>query len=135
MPWSRRYRVVVDTNVFVSGVLFGGNPEKILKLILGKTFDLLISPEVAFEIIRKLELFGAEAKDIDDLKYIFNEGAIKVVPKEKVNVCRDPKDNMFLELSLSGNADYLVTGDKDLLEIKEFKGTKIIKPKEFLEMW
>lgn len=96
---------------------------------------MLISPEVAFEIIRKLELFGAEAKDIDDLKYIFNEGAIKVIPKEKVNVCRDPKDNMFLELSLSGNADYLVTGDKDLLEIKEFKGTKIIKPKEFLEMW
>lgn len=135
MPWSRRYRVVVDTNVFVSGVLFGGNPEKILKLLVEKAFDLLISPEIAFEIIRKLELFGASGQAIDDLKYIFNEGAIKVVPKEKVNICRDAKDNMFLELSLCGDADYLVTGDKDLLEVKEFKGTKIIKPKEFLEMW
>lgn len=132
MPWSRKYRVVIDTNVFVSGVLFGGNCEKVLSLFLEKKFDLLISPEIASEIIRKIELFGADLRVIDDLKYIIGEGSIKVVPKNKVNVCRDPKDNIFLELSLGGRADYLVTGDKDLLEIKEFKGTKIVKPKEFI---
>jgi hypothetical protein len=47
------------------------------------------------------------------------------------DICRDSKDNFLLSLSFIGNADYLVTGDKDLLELKEYKGTKIITPNEF----
>jgi putative PIN family toxin of toxin-antitoxin system len=50
----------------------------------------------------------------------------------KLKIARDPKDNMFLELAKAVSADYLISGDKDLLEIKEFENTKILRPSEFL---
>ena len=51
---------------------------------------------------------------------------------EKITVCRDPKDNKFLELAVAGNADCLITGDKDLLILNPFRGIKIISPSDFL---
>lgn len=60
-------------------------------------------------------------------------GAIKIIPSRKVNICRDKKDNQVLDLCVVGKADYLVTGDKDLLVLKKFKKTKIVSPREFIE--
>ncbi len=64
-------------------------------------------------------------------------GFLKVVEmidtSEIINVCRDPKDDKLLELATSGNADFLVTGDKDLLVLNPFRGVEIITPRKFLE--
>lgn len=62
------------------------------------------------------------------------ENRANFVKVEKViNACRDPKDNMFLELAVSAKAGFIITGDKDLLELNPFRGTQIITPKKFLE--
>ena len=52
---------------------------------------------------------------------------------EKIDICREPKDNKFLELAISGNATHIITGDKDLLEFHPFRGIPILTPKQFLE--
>ena len=128
-----KLRVVVDTNVFVSGLVWGGNPRKVIKKWLQGKFLLLLSPFLLTEIILVLKRFGFTREDLQKLRYILERNSLKFFPKRKTTLCRDPKDNQILDLCLVGKADYLVTGDKDLLEIKKFHRTKIVLLKEFLE--
>ncbi len=132
MTSSTKFKAAVDTNIFISASLFGGNPEKIIKLIKTQQINLIISPTIELEIFRKLAQLNAPVEEIQKLKRLFADSALPVVPKKKVELCRDPKDNMFLEAALEAKADFLITGDKDLLTLKTFKSTKILTPKEFL---
>ena len=134
MNWSIKLRVVVDTNVFISGLLWGGNPGKILNLWLWGKFNLLMCPYLCFEIIDVYQKFDNPSQDIEKLRLYLETKTIKIIPKKKVRVCRDPKDNQILALCWVGQADFLITGDKDLLSLKEFKNTKIVRPKEFLKI-
>jgi len=134
MNWSIKLRVVVDTNVFISGLLWGGNPGKILNLWLWGKFNLLMSPYLCFEILDVYQKFDNPSQDIEKLRLYLETKTIKIIPKKKVRVCRDPKDNQILALCWVGQADFLITGDKDLLSLKEFKNTKIVRPKEFLKI-
>lgn len=132
MDWSTRPRVVLDANVFVSGIVWGGNPEKVLKLWQGGEFWLFISPSNLLEILEVLSRFKVQPEIIRKLKISIENHATKVVPRSRFKICRDPKDNQYLNLCFDCRADYLVTGDKDLLVLKEFKETKILNPKKFL---
>lgn len=134
MILSTGYKVVIDTNVIISGIFWGGNPKKILQLFRNKQIEVLISPEMLFEIIRILEEFEADEKLINDVKYIFQTRAVKVLPKKKFHIVRDPKDNIFLDASFEGKADFLISGDKDFLTLKNFYKTRIISPKDFIDM-
>ncbi len=128
-------RVIVDTNVFLSGVLFGGNPRKVVFAWLNNQYILCLSPELKAEILNKLRLkflvpisivdFVADALDVKSEKYI---------PKKKVDLCKDPGDNFLLELAEESRADYLISGDKYVLELKQYKSTKIISPRDFLNI-
>ena len=125
------HKVILDTNVFLSGILFGGNPEKLLKLWLEKRFILCFSPILKAEIIQKLELKFEFAKySIKTISQTIDMFSKKYIPKKKVKICKDPKDNFLLELAQESHADYFVSGDKTVLELKEYKGTKILSPKE-----
>ncbi len=132
MIWSRKPRLVVDTNVFVSGILFGGTPRKILTHVKERNVVLLISPELEHEILEKLTKFDALGELYEDMRFMLAHGALKVVPTQSVTVCRDPKDNMLLALAREGNADVLITGDRDLLVLKYFEHTAIMTPRQFL---
>jgi len=132
MIWLTKLRVVIDTNVFISGLI--GNPKKVLKAWIFQKFDLLISPYLCFEIIDVYQRFNNSKEDIDKLLFYLKTKTIKIIPKKKVNICRDKKDNQILALCLAGDANFLITGDKDLLALKEFKKTKIVKTKEFLKI-
>jgi len=134
MNWSIKLRVVVDTNVFISDLLWGGNPGKILNLWLWGKFNLLMSPYLCFEILDVYRKFDNPSQDTEKLRLYLETKTIKIIPKKKVRVCRDPKDNQILALCWVGQADFLITGDKDLLSLKEFKNTKIVRPKEFLKI-
>lgn len=134
MTWLKKSKVVIDTNIFVSAILFGGNPKKILELLEEEKFDLLISPDLYVEIFSKLDDFSAEEILTNNLRFVLDYKAFKIAPKKTVNVCRDPKDNMLLSLCGEGHADFLITGDKDLLVLKNFKQTKILNPKDFLKI-
>lgn len=134
MNSSIKLRVVIDTNVFISGLIWGGNPKIILESWLRGKFTLLMSPYLCFEIVSVYERFNNPKEDVERLKLYLETQTIKILPRKKVNVCRDKKDNQILGLCLVGEADFLITGDKDLLSLKKFGNTKILKPKEFLKL-
>ena len=76
-----------------------------------------------------------EIEEIEWWEDIVLEKSILVIPKRKVNVVKDdPDDNKFIEAALEGKADYIVTQDRHLLNIKEFEGIKMVTPKEFLRI-
>ena len=75
-----------------------------------------------------------QPKLVLDTNIIVSLSHLVIAPKITVKVCRDEKDNQFLECAESAKADYIVSGDEDLLYLKEFKSTRIIAAKEFLEM-
>jgi uncharacterized protein len=131
-------KVVIDTNIWISyllGSLLQGMDEK----ILSKEIKVVVSDEMLKEIseVSSRPKFKNifTAKRIKELFSLLDSYAIVVSPSQKVNVCRDGKDNFLLEVALEGEADYLVTGDEDLLVINTFQSTKIIRPKEFEDMF
>ncbi|MFC1790063.1 putative toxin-antitoxin system toxin component, PIN family [Patescibacteria group bacterium] len=132
MSWSIKPRVVLDANVFVSGIVWQGNPGRVLQGWLKDNFRLFISPSTLLEILTVLARFEIPPKIIQGFKPLIENQASKVIPKTKFKICRDPKDNQYLNLVYACQADYLVTGDKDLLILEEFEGTKILTPKQFL---
>ena len=127
-------KVVIDTNIWISyllGSLLQGMDEK----ILSKEIKVVVSDEMLKEIseVSSRPKFKNifTAKRIKELFSLLDSYAIVVSPSQKVNVCRDGKDNFLLEVALEGEADYLVTGDEDLLVLDPFYNTKIVKPKDF----
>ena len=122
------------SNIWISyllGSLLHGLDEK----ILSKEIKVVVSDEMLKEIseVSSRPKFKNifTAKRIKELFSLLDSYAIVVSPSQKVNVCRDGKDNFLLEVALAGETDYLVTGDEDLLVLDPFHNTKIVKPKDF----
>ncbi len=128
MSWWPRYKLVVDTNVFVSGLLFGGKPGRILEFINQELVTLVTSPEIEAEMLRKLEKFGVGDNVLDGITALFEYGSERVIPVVKLKISRDLKDNIFLEAAAEAGADFLVSGDKDLLVLEQIGKTKIVRP-------
>ena len=132
-------RAVLDTNVFVSGLISPlGKPAAILKALRSGLFTLLASPPVNEEIIEVLnrprirDRYGLGER-IFDVSFILWEVAELVVHLPEVQVCSDPDDDKFLATAVGGKTDFLVTGDVgDLLHLREYKGVAIVSPREFI---
>lgn len=129
--------VVFDTNIYLSAIIFGGFPRKILKLVFREEILFYTSAPILLEIATKLrKKFLWPDERIN--KVIRNIAAIAIVvkPKTKLRVVKkDPSDNKILEAALAAKADLIITGDKHLLEIREFREIKIVKAREFLDGW
>jgi len=127
-------RVVLDTNILVSAFLFGGKPRDILFEVLsgntvGITSQILLA-ELIDVITKKFKIGEADVKLIESQirdKFIF------VFPKRTINILEDDPDNRVLEAAAEGNCDFIITGDKDLLNLKILGGILILKPLEFLD--
>lgn len=136
-PVNTTLKIVADTNQFLSVFVFRGQLMKLVfELVLDEKIDLYISPALKNEVLEKLHYFDISTQVQNDIMSFIDEKGILVTPTVKVDVCRDPEDNFVLELSEEGQADYLITRDKDLLELpkQEWKNTKIIKPEGFLPL-
>lgn len=131
---SIKLLVVIDTNILISTLLWGGELAKIFDLYKENKILLLVSPELISEIFKVLKRFKYSEEKLLELKDLFEKQSIKISPKSSVKICRDPEDNFILDLCLAGKADYLITGDQDLLILKKVKKTKIVLPKEFLKI-
>ena len=131
-------RVVLDTNVFVSGIFWKGSSNKILNLWKDGKFEIVSSAETISEIVKVLRDFKIRLPD-KIIKGIVELIAINssIVDLEGcLNLVKDdPKDNMFIEAALEGNAYFIVSQDKHLLKIREFKGIKIVTPDEFISLF
>ncbi|MEH6408295.1 MAG: putative toxin-antitoxin system toxin component, PIN family [Leeuwenhoekiella sp.] len=129
-------RVILDTNLWIS-FLISNNFKAIDKLVNTGEITLLFSNELLEEFIDvvkrpKFRKFFSQ-KDIKALLELFDEYAELIEVSSDVDLCRDKKDNFLLNLSVDGTADFLITGDNDLLVIKEIRNTKIITYSEFIE--
>jgi uncharacterized protein len=134
MNSSIRYRVVIDTNVVISALVYGGVPLQILELVRSKKVRMLLSPELEKEIVRKFYEFSQSPEMDTILLNLIELYGQKLVPHTSIHKSRDPKDDMLLALSLAGRADFLITGDKDLLVMRTFDKTHIVTPRIFLEI-
>jgi putative PIN family toxin of toxin-antitoxin system len=134
MQPSTTSRVVIDTNVIISGFFFGGKPLRILKLVLLRKVVWLNSPETAAELADKLVKFTDDPELILEILEFTETFSVKILPELTVPVCRDPKDAKFLELALFGHAQYLISGDRDLLDLGVYKKIRILSPEDFLSL-
>jgi putative PIN family toxin of toxin-antitoxin system len=127
-------RVVFDTNVVLSAIFFGGTPRQCLLLWARKKFQLAVTAEI-------LEEYAALAALMTVRTGIRSSGQIEWMrakakffepaPLGKQR-SRDSKDDMFLACALAANAEFIVTGDKDLLELRKPFGIEILDPRKFL---
>jgi uncharacterized protein len=134
-------RAVLDTNVFVSGLINPkGAPAAILRDLRSKRFILVSSPPINEEIIRVLnrpyirDRYGL-ADGIFDVSFILWELAELVIGLPDVKVSSGPDDDKFLATADAGHADYLVTGDVgDLLRLHKYRDVAIVSPREFVSV-
>jgi len=127
-------RAVFDTNVLVAAFVTEGICSKILIRGRKKQFHLIVCPVILQEFERVLiKKFSATRNEARSALQIVSEATHSVVrPSQLVqSICRDPDDDAILACALEAGADYLVTGDLDLLELKTFKGIRIITPRDF----
>jgi len=130
-------KVVLDTNVIVSGLGWKGKSQKILIHCLDGRFKLVTSPEIIKEIkaviFRPKFDFITEDKKNDLINTLFEISEI-VSPDKKIKLSRDPEDDKFIEAAITAKASFIVSGDPHLKEIKSYKSIKIVTPAEFLEI-
>jgi putative PIN family toxin of toxin-antitoxin system len=127
-------RAVFDTNVLVAAFAAEGICSKIMTRGRKKQFHLIVCPVILQEFNRVLiKKFSATRNEARSALRIASEAIHSVVhPSESMqSVCRDPDDDAILACALEAKADYLVTGDEDLLELKTFKGIRIVTPRDF----
>lgn len=128
-------RVVLDTNVYISALLFGGLPGAFLDLPLSRSFTLIISAVLLDELDEKLtRKFDVSAKNAALIRSRLESVADVVQPSTALNVIvEDPDDNRVLECAVEGGAEVIVTGDRHLLGLAEFQGISIVTVRQFLE--
>jgi uncharacterized protein len=129
-----RSKVILDTNILISALGWGGGPLRILELLQQGAFLLLVSEEMMqeYRITLNNPKFQFPEEDISMILELVTAQGRPITNLPVVRRCRDPSDDKFLALAQAGDADFLVTGDAALLELKTHARTRIVTPKEFL---
>ncbi|NUN23896.1 MAG: putative toxin-antitoxin system toxin component, PIN family [Candidatus Jettenia caeni] len=127
-------KLVFDSNIFISAfVIPGSKAEKAILRIIEGNDALLISREIIKEVLEVLSTkFHRGREAISHVAVYLSDIAQVVNPTKRIRVFKDDPDNRILECALFGKADAIVTGDKEMLKLKEYKGIKIISLKEYL---
>ena len=132
-------RSVLDTNVLIRAAItpLGAVAPIILRLREGK-FTLIYSQAIFDELVEKLELprirnkYNLSKASIENFLAVLIAYGERVEPDRKVTVCRDPDDNHIIEVALTGKAEFVVTGDEDLLVLHHYETIRFVTPREFL---
>jgi len=129
-------RVVFDTNIFISALVIPvSQAEKAIQKIIDGEDILLLSKAIIDEVLYVLaSKFSRDREALSHAAVILSELCQLVNPTQRVKILKDEPDNRILECSMSGNADAIVSGDKDMLKLKAYKNVKIISLKEYLEI-
>ena len=134
-------RVVVDTNILVRALIVPhGTVGPVLLRLRQGDYVLLYAHSLLEELVDVLNRprirlkYGLTEQDIETVVGLILLRGEAVAPQEQIAVCRDPRDDKFLQVAVSGKADVIVTGDEDLLVLHPFAGIPILPPAAFLEM-
>lgn len=132
-----KHRVVLDTNIYLSGIIFGGNSRHVLDLIIKKKIKAISSPAILLEISQKLKQKFKWSQDqiFLTIKTIIKTTKI-VKPKEVLRAVKaDKSDNKIIEAAVESKSNYIISGDKHLLKIKKYKKVRIVTPAEYLSIY
>jgi uncharacterized protein len=131
-----KFRFIADTNVLISNLLFYQSvPARALRLALD--FGILLTSQAALDELAtvlsrpKFDAYVSSAVREEFIRKILRI-SVRVEIIQRVEVCRDPKDDKFLEIAVNGDADWLLTGDSDLLVLHPFQDTAIVTPGDFI---
>lgn len=133
-------RIVADTNVLISATFWNGDSNRIIEKVEKKELELLMSKEILEEFSNVLG-YKEIQKKIKDKNLEMKRSIEKIIsmsvfvePQERFKIIRDdPDDDKFLDCAVAGNAEFIVSQNKHLLKLKEFRGISIVKPDEFLK--
>lgn len=131
-------KVVLDTNVFVSGVFFSGPPFQILKAWNDGKIQLVVSPEILDEYRQVGEILAEDHPNIDlkpVLDYMIRNAEVYVAPPLPESVCEDPDDDKFLACALASESIVIVSGDKHLLKVSGYRKIEVLKPRNFVNKY
>lgn len=134
-------RAVLDTNVVISATLArGGNEDRILRAWRRRAFELVLSPAILEEMARALfyariqrARWLTEQETIELIELLAHESVL-VPGKARLRVSRDPEDDKFLSAALDAEAEYVVTGDRDLLDLGAYRTVRVVAPATFLKI-
>ena len=131
-------KIILDTNVFISGVFFSGPPHRILKAWSDREIDLVLSPEILEEYERVGTSLESQFPAIDItpiLHLIIHYANIVQAPQLKQKICQDPDDDKFIACALASDTQVIVSGDKHLLAVSGYSDIEIITPRQFVEQY
>lgn len=130
-------KIVIDTNIVISGVFFGGLPRRVLQAVLADKITACANIEIIQEyneVVR--EMVSRKQGKIDENILMPLVARMQIVEEKAiVQICRDPDDNKFLECAKDAHALYIVSGDKDLLDIGIYEEIEILTAKEFCDKY
>ncbi|MFA6035160.1 MAG: putative toxin-antitoxin system toxin component, PIN family [Myxococcota bacterium] len=129
-------RAILDTNIFVS-CLLGGKLEAILDSLKAGRFTIVVSDDIVSEyneVLRRPK-FGFTEADVDDvMAFIFNNAEFVVPSETFMAIPADPDDNKFIDAAVAGSIELIVSGDKHLLELASFRGSRVVSANAFLKL-
>jgi len=131
-----KFPVLIDTNVWISGIVFGGKPQKVIRFFVDGIIVAVTSEELMSELRRKItQKFPLYVPYLAPLEASIREQAMIVkLGMEPVNASRDVDDNLVIETALAGQARIIVMGDNDLLILGAYQGVQFVKPDKLLEL-
>jgi putative PIN family toxin of toxin-antitoxin system len=131
-------KVILDTNVLISGVYFGGYPYRILEAWNNDKLILIVSKEILDEYGRIGRMLADQFPLINFepmLKFVMTNAVIVKPGKLRQPVCNDPDDDKFFSCAMSAGCKTIISGDKHLLKVSGFKEISVLKPREFVERY
>jgi putative PIN family toxin of toxin-antitoxin system len=128
-------KIVIDSNVFISGIFWKGKPELVINGWVEARYELLVSKPIIDEYTRSLYHISAGRRNDLVERWLFQilEFSTCIGITQHFEICRDKTDNKWLDCAASGGADYIVSGDKDLLSLRAIFNISIVKPSDFLK--
>ncbi len=130
-------KIVIDTNVLISGVFFGGFPRKIISSIVGRKLNACATVEIINEYEETVqEMIERKQGHIDRSILAPLISALEIIePVSNIKISRDPDDDKFIGCAKDAHALYIVSGDKDLLVLKKYENISIVTAREFCEKY
>ena len=131
-------KIVIDTNIVASAIFFGGRPRKLLELLLQRELSAFITREIIEEYQETIEFLQNEypSKPITVPLTQIIAACNMIETTSRVKVCRDPDDDKFFACALDSRSLYIVSGDKDLLAVKQYKDVQVVTVAQFFhDVW
>ena len=130
-------KIVLDANIFISSFFWGGNPRILMNRIIDGKDSLFVSNEILQEVFSVVSRpkFNVPHHQVVHFINSIQEISLQVIPTGTVQgVCRDSDDDKILECAVLGNVDFIISGDNDLLSLKEFRGIPIVTASDYLNI-